>query len=43
MIEGTPLRVLNTDGLIKTKAGYREKDLLDNRVLARIRDDLKTD
>ena len=43
MIEGTPVRVLNIDGLIKTKTGYREKDLLDNRMLARIRDDLKTD
>ena len=43
MIEGTPVRVLNIDGLIKTKTDYREKDLLDKRVLARIRDDLKAD
>ena len=43
VIEGTPVRVLNIDGLIKTKTGYREKDLLDKRVLARIRDDLKAD
>ena len=43
VIEGTPVRVLNIDGLIKTKTGYREKDLLDKRVLARIRDDLKKD
>ena len=43
MIEGTPVRVLNIDGLIKTKTGFREKDLLDKQVLGRIRDDLKTD
>ena len=43
MIEGTPVRVLNIEGLIKTKTDYREKDLLDKRVLARIRDDLKVD
>ena len=43
MIEGTPVRVLNIHGLIKTKTDYREKDLLDKRVLARIRDDLKAD
>lgn len=42
MIEGTPVKVLNIDGLIKTKTDYREKDVLDKRVLARIRDDLKT-
>ncbi len=41
MIEGTPVRVLNIDGLIKTKTDYREKDLLDKQVLARIREDLK--
>ena len=40
-IEGTPVRVLNIDGLIKTKTDYREKDILDKRALARIRDDLK--
>ena len=39
-IEGTPIRVLNIDGLIKTKTDYREKDLLDKRVLARIKDGL---
>ena len=43
MIEGTPVKVLNIDGLIKTKTDYREKDLLDKRVLSRIRDDLKND
>lgn len=42
-IEGTPVKVLNIDGLIKTKTDYREKDLLDKQVLSRIRDDLKND
>ena len=41
MIDGTPVRVLNIDGLIKTKTDYREKDLLDKQVLARIKQDLK--
>ena len=39
-IAGTPIRVLNIDGLIKTKTDYREKDLLDKSVLARIKDGL---
>ena len=39
-LEGTPIRVLNIDGLIKSKTDYREKDLLDKQVLARIRDSL---
>ena len=40
VIEGTPVKVLNIDGLIKTKTDCREKDLLDKQVLARIRNDL---
>ena len=40
IVEGTPIRVLNIDGLVKTKTDYREKDLLDKRVLARIREGL---
>ena len=36
-IEGTPVKVLNINGLIKTKTDYREKDLLDKQVLLRIR------
>lgn len=43
MIEGTPVKVLNIDGLIKTKTDYREKDVLDKQVLVRIRDDLRKD
>lgn len=42
-IEETPVKVLNIDGLIKTKTDYREKDLLDKQVLSRIRDDLRND
>ena len=41
LVEGTPIRVLNIDGLLKTKTDYRERDLLDKSVLRRIRDELK--
>lgn len=41
IIEGTPVKVLNIDGLIMTKTDYREKDLLDKQVLARIKEDLR--
>jgi len=40
-IEGTPIKVLNIDGLIMTKTDYREKDLLDKRMLARIKEQLQ--
>jgi hypothetical protein len=40
-IDGTLIRVLNIDGLIKTKTDYREKDLLDKQMLKRIQDGLK--
>jgi hypothetical protein len=40
-IEGTPIKVLNIDGLLKTKTDYREKDVLDKRVLERIRAGLR--
>ena len=39
-IEGTPVRVLNIDGLMKTKTDYREKDVLDKQVLTRIKKSL---
>ena len=42
VIDGTPVRVLNIEGLIKTKTDYREKDVLDKQVLARIRETLKS-
>ena len=41
IVEGTPIRVLNIEGLMKTKTDYREKDVLDKRVLARIKEELK--
>jgi len=41
VVEGTPIRVLNIDGLVKTKTNYREKDLHDKQVLTRIREELK--
>ena len=42
VIEGTPVKVLNIEGLIKTKTDYREKDVLDKRVLERISATLKS-
>jgi hypothetical protein len=39
-VEGTLIRVLNIDGLIKTKTDYREKDVLDKSVLLRIKQGL---
>ena len=39
-IDGVPIRVLNIDGLIRTKTDYREKDLLDKQVLLRIKHEL---
>lgn len=36
-IEGVMLRVLDIDGLLKTKTDYREKDVLDKRMLERIK------
>jgi hypothetical protein len=40
-VEGTPVRVLNIDGLIKTKTDFREKDVLDKQVLQRIKQSLQ--
>jgi hypothetical protein len=42
-VEGTPVRVLNIDGLIKTKTDYREKDVLDKQVLLRIKQSLRNE
>ena len=39
-IEGVPIRVLDIDGLLKTKTDYREKDVLDRQVLMRIKQDI---
>lgn len=35
-VQGTPVRVLDIAGLLKTKTDYREKDILDKTVLRRI-------
>ncbi len=42
-VEGTPIKVLNIDGLVKTKTNCREKDLLDKKVLLRIQQGLSDD
>ena len=34
---GVPVRVLNIDGLLKTKTDYREKDILDRSALLRLK------
>ncbi len=41
VVEEVPIRVLNIDGLLRTKTDYREKDLLDRQVLNRIRQRLE--
>jgi hypothetical protein len=43
VIENVPIRVLNIDGLLRTKTDYREKDVLDKRVLMRIKEGLGAD
>ncbi len=35
-VQGTPVRVLDIEGLLKTKTDYREKDIVDKVVLKRI-------
>lgn len=40
LVEGVSIRVLNIDGLLRTKTDYREKDVLDKQVLRRIRENL---
>lgn len=39
-IEGVPIRVLTIDGLLRTKTNTREKDILDKRMLERIKSGL---
>jgi len=41
VVEGVPIRVLNIDGLLRTKTDYREKDVLDRQVLTRIKQRLE--
>ncbi len=40
-IEGVKVRVLNIDGLLRTKTDYREKDVLDKRMLEKIKQGLQ--
>lgn len=39
-VEGVTVKLLNINGLLKTKTDYREKDILDKAVLTRLRDSL---
>jgi hypothetical protein len=39
-LEGIPVRVLDIEGLLKTKTNYREKDLIDKQVLLRLQSQL---
>ena len=41
VIEDVMVRVLNIDGLLRTKTDFREKDVLDKQVLTRIQEGLK--
>ena len=41
-IGDTEIRVLDIDGLLKTKTDYREKDVLDKQVLLRIKRGLES-
>jgi hypothetical protein len=40
VVDGVPIRVLNIDGLLRTKTSVREKDILDRRMLQRIKNGL---
>ncbi len=40
VVEGVLIRVLNIDGLLRTKTSVREKDILDRRMLERIKNGL---
>ncbi len=42
-IEGVVFRVLDIEGLLKTKTDYREKDILDKRMLEKIKRGLALD
>ena len=40
VVDDVPIRVLNIDGLLRTKTSTREKDVLDRRMLERIKSGL---
>ena len=37
-IEGVTVKLLNIEGLLRSKTDYREKDLLDKSMLRKLRD-----
>ena len=39
-VEGVTIKLLNIEGLLKSKTDYREKDVLDKSVLRKLRDQL---
>ena len=39
-VEGVTIKLLNIEGLLKSKTDYREKDVLDKSVLQKLRDQL---
>jgi hypothetical protein len=39
-VEGVSVKLLNIEGLLKSKTDYREKDILDKSVLRKLRDQL---
>lgn len=43
LVEDVPVRVLNIDGLLRTKTDYREKDILDKQALTRIKERLESE
>jgi hypothetical protein len=38
-VKGVSIKVLNIDGLLKTKTDYREKDVLDKSMLRKLKDE----
>ena len=40
-VDGVPVRLLNIDGLLRTKTDYRQKDLLDKQALRSIQEELE--
>lgn len=40
-VEGVEIHTLNIEGLLKTKTGYREKDVLDRQALSKLLHELK--
>jgi hypothetical protein len=43
LLEGVTVKLLNIEGLLRSKTDYREKDVLDKSVLRKLRDQLQRD